>query len=103
VVIDLESIPVPVDDVVGRTVHNRPDDRLEAVLVLPTRGRINVLNEIGARIWSLADGTRSVKEVAAAICEAYDIDLETAEKDTLEFLEILLDRGVIQLSDNPVV
>jgi hypothetical protein len=91
-----------VDDVVGRTIHNQPDDRVEAVLVLPSRGRINVLNEIGARIWSLADGRRSVREIAAAICEAYDIDQETAEKDTLEFLEGLLERGVIQLSDEPV-
>jgi hypothetical protein len=100
--ITLNSIPVPTDDVVGRTVHNQPDDRLEAVLVLPSRGKINVLNELGARIWSLADGTRTVKEVAAAICEAYDIDQATAEKDILQFLEILLDRGVIQIAENPV-
>jgi hypothetical protein len=100
--ITLDSIPVPTDDVVGRTVHNQPDDRLEAVLVLPSRGKINVLNELGARIWSLADGTRTVKEVAAAICEAYDIDQATAEKDILQFLEILLDRGVIQIAKKPV-
>lgn len=90
------------DDVLGRTIQNRPDNRLEAVLVLPSRGRINVLNEIGARIWSLTDGTRTVQEVAAAICVDYDIDQATAEKDTLDFLEALLDRGVIRLSENPV-
>ena len=90
------------DDVLGRTVQNQPDNRLEAVLVLPSRGRINVLNEIGARIWTLADGTRTVQELAAAICVDYDIDHATAEKDTLEFLEVLLDRGVIRLSENPV-
>ena len=100
--ITLDSIPIPVDDVVGRTIESQPDKRLEAVLVLPSRGRINVLNEIGARIWSLADGTRTVKEVAAAVCSDYEIDQATAEKDALEFLEILLDRGVIRLSENPV-
>ena len=98
--ITLDSIPIPVDDVVGRTVQNPPDNQMEAVLVLPSRGRINVLNEIGARIWSLADGTRPVKEIASAICDDYDIDQPTAEKDTLEFLEVLLDRGVIRLSEN---
>lgn len=99
--IGLDSTPVPTDDVLGRTVRNQPDDRLEAVLVLPSRGRINVLNEIGARIWSLADGTRTVKEVATAICAEYDIDQATAEKDTLEFLEMLFDRGVIRITENP--
>jgi hypothetical protein len=98
--ITLKSIPVPTENVVGRTVHNQPEDRLEAVLVLPTRGRINVLNEVGARIWSLADGIRTVKEITAAICEAYDIDQATAQKDTLQFLELLLERGVIQISEN---
>jgi hypothetical protein len=89
------------DNVLGRTVQNQPDNRVEAVLVSPERGRVNVLNEIGARIWSLADGTRTVKGIATAICADYDIDQATAEKDTLEFLELLLDRGVIRISENP--
>jgi len=100
--IGLDSIPVPVEDVVGRTVQNQPDSGMEAVLVVPSLGRINVLNEIGACIWSLSDGTRTVKEIAEAICVAYDIDLATAEADTKIFLEELLKRNVIRLADNPV-
>jgi len=98
----LDSIPVPVEDVVGRTVQNQPYSDLEVVLVVPSLGRINVLNEIGACIWSLSDGTRTVKEIAEAICVDYDIDLATAEADTMRFLEELLKRNVIHLADKPV-
>lgn len=98
--ITLDSIPVPVEDVLGRTIQSQPNNRLEAVLVVPSRGRINVLNEIGACIWSLADGQRTVREIAAAICVDYDVDQATAEQDTTKFLEALLERGVIRLSEN---
>jgi hypothetical protein len=100
--ITLDNIPVPTDEVVGRTVHSQAEDRLEAVLVLPSRGKINVLNELGARIWTLADGKHTVKEIAAAICLAYEIDQSTAEQDTLQFLELLLERGVIRIAENPI-
>jgi hypothetical protein len=33
----------------------------EAVVVLPDKGEVKVLNEVGAQIWALADGTRSVR------------------------------------------
>ena len=100
--IGLDTFPVPAEDVVGRIIQNQPDDSLEAVLVLPSRGRINVLNEIGAHIWSLVDGTRTVMEIAEVICLDYDVDLVTAQNDTTEFLRELLERGAIKLSKKPV-
>ena len=93
---------MPTDEVVGRTVHSQAEDRLEAVLVLPSRGKINVLNELGTRIWTLADGEHTVKEIVAAICMTYEIDQSTAEQDTLQFLELLLERGVIRIAENPI-
>jgi len=97
-----DSIPVPVKDVVGKTVQNQPDTGLYAVLVVLSLGRTNVLNEIGAYIWSLSDRTRAVKEIAEAICVESDIDLATAEANTKRFLEELLRRDVIRLADKPV-
>lgn len=96
----LDSIPVPAKDVVSRIVQSQPGGRYEAVLVLPARGKVQVLNELGARIWSLTDGKRSVSEIAAAICLEYAVDSETAERDTLEFLEDLLERGVVQIIES---
>ncbi|MEJ2265937.1 MAG: PqqD family protein [Anaerolineales bacterium] len=91
----LESYPIPVPGVVGRLVED------EAVLVLPERGEVKVLNEVGARIWDLANGQRAVSAIAALICEEYEVDLEVAASDTLEFLADLESRGVIRVSDKP--
>ena len=98
----LNSYPITNSGVIGRILDSPDADHIEAVIVLPSSGKVEVLNDVGARIWSLADGTRTVNEVAATICDEYAIDQATAEKDTLEFLEMLLDRGVIRLSENPV-
>lgn len=91
----LESYPIRVPDVVGRVVED------EAVLVLPERGQVKVLNEVGARIWELANGQRPVNEIAALICAEYEVDPEVAASDTLEFLADLESRGVIRVSDEP--
>lgn len=88
----LEAVPAPVQGVVGRVVDN------EAVLVLPEKGEVKVLNEVGARIWALTNGDRSVKEIARLICEEYEVELEIAEADTLDFLRDLEDRGAIKFS-----
>ena len=61
--VSLEDYPHPTAKARGRFL-----DR-EAVIVLPDRGEVKVLNEVGARIWALADGSRSVREIAAAIAE----------------------------------
>ena len=68
----------------------------EAVVVLPARGEVKVLNEVGAHIWSLADGSRSVREIAATISATYAVTTAEAEADTLAFLIELEHKGVIQ-------
>ncbi len=87
----LDRIPVPNPNVVGRVVSD------EAVLVLPDKGTVKVLNEVGARIWTLVDGARSAREIAAVIFTEYNVELVEAEKDTLTFLDDLADRGVLSL------
>jgi hypothetical protein len=88
----LDTYPIPSPDVVGRIINK------EAVLVLPDKGEVKVLNEVGARIWTLADGTRSVRDIAAAICAEYDVEPAQAEADVLAFLTELETRGIISLS-----
>lgn len=88
----LDKLPSPVPGVVGRVV----DD--EAILVLPEKGEVKVLNEVGARIWELADGSRSVREIAKLICKEYEVKQELAEADTLDFLQELEIRGAIKFS-----
>jgi hypothetical protein len=85
----LNSYPAPAEHVRGRRLEH------EAVVVLPDKGEVKVLNEVGAQIWSLADGTRSVREIIAVVCHAYDVPLAAAEADTLKFLAELQQKGLI--------
>jgi hypothetical protein len=86
----LEACPRPAAKARGRLL-----DR-EAVIVLPDRGEVKVLNEVGARIWALADGSRSVREIAAAIAGNYDVSPAQAEADTVMFLQELREKALIE-------
>ena len=69
----------------------------EAVVVLPDRGEVKVLNDAGAQIWALADGSRSVRDIAAALCNDFDVSPAVAEADTLKFLTELQQKGLITI------
>jgi hypothetical protein len=86
---DLDTYLVPAPNVVGRMID------AEAVLVLPDKGQVKVVNEVGARIWALTDGSRSIREIASVICSEFEVDLDTAEADTLEFIKNLVQRGIL--------
>ena len=64
----LDSYPVPNSKVVGRIVDN------EAVLVLPEQGQVKVLNEVGARVWKLTDGSITAREIAGKISAEYQVE-----------------------------
>jgi hypothetical protein len=93
----LDSFPIPDSTVVGRIV----DD--EAVLVLPEEGQVKVLNEVGARIWTLADGSITIREIAGNICAEYRVEQTTAEEDVVDFIELMIKHGAIKLLDHPSV
>ena len=48
------------------------------------------LNEVGARVYSLIDGERSVRDICAAIVEEFEVSDDEAETDVREFLEKLI-------------
>jgi hypothetical protein len=93
--IALDNYPVPNATVVGCIVEN------EAVLVLPEQGQVKVLNEVGARIWTLADGHRTLQQIAAILSEEYVVDPTQAEADTLDFVAYLAELGIVSLSAQP--
>jgi len=87
--LSVNMVPVPNPEVVGRIVDN------EAVLVLPGKGEVKVLNEVGSLIWSLVDGRRSIKEIATQINAEYKVSQPEAENDALAFIQQLMDKGIV--------
>ncbi|MBA3942941.1 MAG: PqqD family protein [Herpetosiphonaceae bacterium] len=87
----LDTYIVPSPAAIGQLLER------EAVVMLPQQGTVKVLNEVGARIWTLADGTRTAGAIAAIICTEYDTDLPQAETDVLLFGNELARHGIIAI------
>ena len=69
------------------------------ILLTPDSGEYFTLNEVGGRIWELADGSRSVTEIAGLLAAEYDAPAEEIEADALEVLGELADAKLV--SDGP--
>lgn len=54
------------------------------------------INETGAFIWDLLKDEADIDYVVAKMCEAYDIDSQTALDDANEFLQILENNKVLE-------
>lgn len=96
ITISTQAYPVPAPGVVSRVIGE------EAVLVQPERAKVKVLNEVGAHIWELADGTRTIEQIVALLCSEYQVDPDQAQADTLEFIGELVERGLLLVNDLPV-
>lgn len=57
--------------------------------------QLHVLNGTARTIYLLCDGARSRAQIASAFAAAYELDVVTAEQDTLETLDRLIELGLI--------
>jgi len=61
------------------------------------------LNEVGTAIWQAADGTTPLQEIVEKnICAEFDVDLGEALRDAEDFVRMLAEHGILQLSDSPI-
>jgi hypothetical protein len=95
--INQNHIPTKMPGIVSRILDSDNPQQTEAVLVIPGKGEVKVLNEVGARIWSLIDGQISIREIILIICSEFDVAEDIAETDTLSFLSALVQRGMIEI------
>jgi len=54
------------------------------------------LNESGARVWQMCDGTRTVQQIVANLVECYDGEPGQIERDTRDFLAVLVRQGSLE-------
>ena len=68
------------------------------VVVFDAAGnQLLLLNDVGAAVWLLVDGTRNSAEIARVIVETLPADRAQVERDVQQFLDTLLRHGVIEL------
>lgn len=88
-VIDLDSRPTRADRILAR----RNADRF--VLLNPTSGQYYTLDDVGARVWELCDGTRRVADVISTVHGEYDAPLETIGQDVVDLLSELAGENLV--------
>ena len=89
----LKMYPKPHPQTAGRVIDG------EAVLILADSSEVNVLNQVGSRIFELANGRNSVEEISEIIAGEYEISREKADSDVTEFIRQLVDQSVVVLAD----
>jgi hypothetical protein len=57
------------------------------------------LDRLGAHVWSLIDGARTVREITAAFAEAHGLDVREAEASVTQFLRSLGKKGLVGLRE----
>ena len=72
----------------------------EVAVILPTASAVRVLNELGARIWALADG-RTVAEILDVLVNEYDVERTQLRVDAEGFLAELQGRGLLEAPPRP--
>jgi hypothetical protein len=74
----------------------------EQVVMLSVRANAYFgLNDVGTEIWKMIEQPRRVEDIWRTLAEAYDVTGETAAREVVEFLEGLLERGLVQIVEQP--
>ena len=75
----------------------------EVVILRAHDSSLYVLNPVASAIWEAADGRTSVDAVVRdVICHEFDVDPETARRDTSELVVALAAEGLLRTSDQPM-
>jgi hypothetical protein len=69
----------------------------EIVMMSVENGEYYGLDEIGTRIWGLLEKPVLIEELINSLINEFEVDRQECEHDTLEFLEDLFSKNLINL------
>ena len=87
--IDLLATPRLNEDYCARELDS------ETVFLSPDGRQLFAVNELGTYILSQLDGNASLRDVRDGICARYDVSVEQAEADLLEFIDAMVQRDLL--------
>jgi len=71
----------------------------EAVILHFDSGNYFGLNDVGTLVWKMIKEPRSVRELRDAITREYEVEPERCERDLLDLLGELRERGLIEVRE----
>ena len=70
----------------------------EAALLQMSEGVYYGLDELGARIWDEMQEPITIEELRDRIVREYDVDVDRAERDLIEFCEKMISAGLVRVT-----
>ncbi len=67
----------------------------EIIILDVPSGRYFGINDVGALVWGLLDGTRDRDAIVDAVTAEFDVDRDTAAADLDALLDQLVDAGLV--------
>jgi len=81
------------EDIIWREID---DD----IVVIKDDGlKMHVLNKTAARIWEMCGGDVRPDEIAANLCERYDVSFERASMDVRNVMARMMEIGILKRAD----
>lgn len=84
--------------VVPDTVIIRRLDDESVILDLATESYFG-LDDVGASMWACLVGADSIEAACAALLNEYDVEPEQLRADLADFLEQLVEKGLLEIGD----
>ena len=69
----------------------------ETIILDSTTQEYFSINEIGKVIWSLLEEKKNLEEIKAEMLDMYEVPEEQIEKDLLNFIQALEQKGLIKI------
>lgn len=70
----------------------------DTVMMSIERGAYFGISGVGPRVWDLLGQPVSVAQLTRTICAEYKVDTETCRADLVQFIDALLERGLVSLT-----
>jgi len=69
-------------------------------IITPSSQEIHQLNDTGVLVWNEINGKKGIKEIVATVARKYDKTPKEIEKDVIEFLNTMKQKGIIRYGDS---
>lgn len=94
---EMDTVYRKSDRVVSRKI-------VDELILVPIRTNVAdmeslyTLNDVGAKVYELIDGQRTLAQICQGIVEEFEVTEEEAQKDVIVFAEQLMEIGAIEAS-----
>lgn len=80
-----------------RRVKNIPWQVIDqnTLILNPKESTAHELNETGSWIWGQLDQELPMSAIVEKMCQTFDVDMDTAEKDTILFVDEMVSKGML--------